>query len=84
MKQKERLEKAAAKYGGTVEWHERGFNVDTPRGFLWSSAGTCTLSHGFENAGGQRWLREEVTEAIERMADGVEPAPPGYEGWWAE
>ena len=84
MKQKERLEKAAKEHGATVWWGELGFNVDAPRGFVWRDSGTSTLAHDFANGAGQSWLVQEVTEVKERMAEGLEPAPPGYEGWWAE
>lgn len=82
------LEVAARQIGAEIDWGEYGFNVDTPRGFVWRSNGCSTIAIEFRNNGGQSWKPKAYDEALEMMACGIyapadaDDPDAGY--WWTE
>lgn len=84
---KAQLEKVAGSMGATVDYGDYGFNVDTPRGFVWKCNGCSTLANDCENAG-QSWRPKAYAETLERMAMGIEPAEdaddPDAGYWWSD
>lgn len=76
MTPRRRLETAARKLGGSVEWHRAGLvvdaNVDAPAGRLWKASGTHTIG-GSCRTNDPAWVAEWVDGLIKEVVEGTEP-----------
>lgn len=68
------VRKRAAVLGAWIDETELSWDVWAPDGHVWRSSGDRVLTVNFSNGWGETWKREAATDAMQRMAAGLEAA----------